>query len=56
MLRHAYATLLLTSNGADIIKYTERMGHKDIKTTMIYKHALIDLKVDQVEAEEVAEV
>ena len=56
MLRHVYATSLLTSNGADIIKCTERMGHKDIKTTMIYKHALIDPKADQEEAEDMAEV
>ncbi|MEK9877757.1 MAG: site-specific integrase [Betaproteobacteria bacterium] len=56
MLRHVYATSLLTSNGADIIKCTERMGHRDIKTTMIYKHALIDPKADQEEAEEMAGV
>ena len=56
MLRHVYATSLLTSNGADIIKCTERMGHKDIKTTMIYKHALIDPKADREEADDMAEV
>jgi len=56
MLRHVYATSLLTSNGADIIKCTERMGHRDIKTTTIYKHALIDPKADQEEAEEMAGV
>ena len=56
MLRHVYATSLLTSNGADIIKCTERMGHQDVKTTMIYKHALIDPKADEEEADDVAEV
>ena len=55
MLRHVYATSLLTSNGADIIKCTERMGHQDIKTTMIYKHR-IDPKADQEEANDLAEV
>ncbi len=55
-LRHDFATSLLTSNGADIIKCTERMGHQDVKTTMIYKHALIDPKADEEEADDVAEV
>ena len=32
------------------------MGHQDVKTTMIYKHALIDPKADQEEADDVAEV
>ena len=31
-------------------------SHRDIKTTMIYKHALIDPKADQEEADDVAGV
>jgi integrase len=43
MLRHCYATAMLTTHGRDWIKCMERMGHADISTTMMYKHSIINV-------------
>jgi integrase len=42
--RHTYATLLL-NNGADIFTVSSMLGHKNIKTTMIYTKVLDSTKI-----------
>ncbi|MGZ4078747.1 MAG: site-specific integrase, partial [Bacteroidia bacterium] len=42
--RHTYATLIL-NKGADIFTVSKLLGHKNIKTTMIYSKLLTETKV-----------
>jgi integrase len=43
--RHSFATLLL-NKGADIFTVSKMLGHKNIKTTMIYAKVLSETKVN----------
>ncbi len=51
MLRHCYATAMLTTDGRDWIKTMERMGHADMATTLMYKHSVIDEEAEIKETE-----
>ena len=53
MLRHCYATALLSTQGSDWVKCMERMGHADMSTTMMYKHVVVNAEEEQTESEEV---
>ena len=54
-LRHVYATSLMTANPNPVL-CTERMGHADIQTSLLYKHAIIDAESDARETAEIANV
>jgi site-specific recombinase XerD len=47
MLRHCYATAMLTTQGRDWVKCMERMGHADMSTTLMYKHSVIDVEEEK---------
>ena len=46
-LRHTYATLQLF-NGTDITTVSKMLGHKDIKTTMIYAKTVDEAKIETI--------
>ena len=55
MLRHCYATALLSTQGADFVKCMEKMGHADISTTMLYKHIIVRPEDEKSETEAIAD-
>jgi len=50
-LRHTYASQLVMS-GADILTIKELLGHKDLKTTLIYAHLAPKHKIEAVKGYE----
>ena len=41
-LRHAFATNYLNAQGSDFKRVMNLMGHKDMRTTLIYDHVIDD--------------
>jgi site-specific recombinase XerD len=46
-LRHAFATNYLNQLGSDFKRVMNLMGHKDMRTTLIYDHVIDDRDRDQ---------
>ncbi len=46
-LRHAFATTHLNEQGSDFKRVMDLMGHKDMRTTLIYAHLIEDRERDE---------
>ena len=46
-LRHAFATNYLNQQGSDFKRVMNLMGHKDMRTTLIYDHVIDDHDRDE---------
>ena len=54
-LRHAFASNFLNKRGSDWRRVMQLLGHTDMRTTMIYAHAIEDTVRDEADREAIAE-